>query len=146
MIRKKKITNQTIQMNQKKMIKDQKNIEKDRIAMQKRNDNKKMSKMPFLNNMLNNLTQEKIKEKEKGLSIYESLISSFRNDIERISNEIEIHQNMTVKEFRSKLIPSLTDLLVGTKFPTLKEISQQSTNFNTLGYNSLDEDSDENEE
>ena len=53
---------------------------------------------------------------------------------------------MTVKEFRSKLIPSLTDLLVGTKFPTLKEISQQSTNFNTQGYNSLDEDSDENEE
>ena len=111
MIRKKKITNQTIQMNQKKMIKDQKNIEKDRFAMQKRNDNNKMSKMPFLNNMMNNLTKEKIKEKEKGLSIYENLISSFRNDLEIISNEIDIHQNMTVKEFRTKLTPSLTGKL-----------------------------------
>ena len=144
MIKKKKQTNKIIKSSEAKIVKDEKLIAKDRIAMQKRNDSNKMNNMPHLNNLFNTITTKKIQEQTKGLTIYQGLVDSFRSDLDRISNEIEIHQNMTVKEFRTKLTPSLTDTLVGTKFPTLKEISQHSTNFNTQGYNS--DDSDENEE
>ena len=74
--------------------------------METRN-NKKNNNFPLLNNLFNSITTDKIKEKTNSLSIYDNLIASFRKDFEKISNEINIHENITVKEFRSNLLQNL---------------------------------------